>query len=91
MPNWLLYLIAAGIVFGLAFSAMNMALNAKYQAGVNSCVAAQKTAVVEKTKSNGKNTREILHLDDAALIRRYCRWVYGGSYDECVRTVKPLD
>ena len=91
MPNWLLYLIAAGIVFGLAFSAMNMALEAKYQAGVNSCVAEQKTAVVEKAKDDEKTEREVRQLDDTALIRRYCKWVYGGTYDECVKTVKPLD
>ncbi len=29
--------------------------------------------------------------DDIDLIKRYCRWVYGATYDECVSSYKPVD
>ena len=45
--------------------------------------------IIEKVEKREKK-REIIRLDDDALVRRYCRFVYGIPYADCVRTVKPL-
>lgn len=37
-----------------------------------------------------KKKIEVRYLDDDALVRRYCRWVYDISYAECVRATHPI-
>lgn len=44
------------------------------------------TKTIKKKEDNAKNLQKIRRLDDDALTRRYCRWVYDVPYDECVRT-----
>jgi hypothetical protein len=46
--------------------------------------------IVEVQKKNAKRKQEIIRLDDDALVRRYCKWVYDMPYAECIRTVKPV-
>lgn len=47
------------------------------------------THAYEKAVRELRQTRkELGNLSDDDLIRRYCKWVYDISYDDCVRTVK---
>lgn len=62
-----------------------------WNAGVNSVEVKEIVRYVEKKKEVERKKQEIRRLDDDALVRRYCHWVYDLSYDECVRTVKPVE
>ncbi|MGB0817424.1 MAG: hypothetical protein ACPGQQ_00865 [Candidatus Puniceispirillaceae bacterium] len=61
-----------------------------FNEGKKAGCAAQTATVIEKTADDAKKKIEIRRLDDDALVRRYCRWVYDLPYDQCVRTVKPI-
>lgn len=64
--------------------------NAGVRSGKDSCKLNVVTKVIEQVKKHEEKKKELLHLDDDALIRRYCHWVYGIPYADCVRTVKPI-
>lgn len=64
--------------------------NAGVRKGKDSCELSVATTIIEKVEKREKKKQEIIRLDDDALVRRYCRFVYGIPYADCVRTVKPL-
>ena len=64
--------------------------NAGLRQGKDGCELKVSTAVIAKVEKHEKKKQEIIRLDDDALVRRYCHWVYGIPYADCVRTVKPL-
>ena len=46
---------------------------------------------IERKNKDVKKKKEVNQLGDANLIKRYCKWVPDLPYDECVRTVKPVE
>ena len=64
--------------------------NAGLRQGKDGCKLKVATTVIAKVEKHEKKKQEIIRLDDDALVRRYCRFVYGIPYADCVRTVKPL-
>lgn len=64
--------------------------NAGFRNGKDSCELNVAKTVIAKVEKHEKKKQEIIRLDDDALVRRYCRFVYGIPYADCVRTVKPL-
>lgn len=64
--------------------------NAGVRQGKDSCELSVSTTIIEKVEKREKKKQEIIRLDDDALVRRYCRFVYGIPYADCVRTVKPI-
>lgn len=64
--------------------------NAGVRKGKDSCELSVATTIIKKVEKHEKKKQEIIRLDDDALVRRYCRFVYGIPYADCVRTVKPL-
>jgi hypothetical protein len=78
------YLAIAGvfIIVGLVWYIRNE--------GYQSCLTDQLTKTVGIQHETAKLEIEIMRLDDAALVRRYCRWVYDVPYNECVETVTPI-
>lgn len=48
-------------------------------------------AVIRQTKNYEKRKQKNNSSDDVDLIKRYCRWVYGTTYNECVSSYKPVD
>lgn len=50
----------------------------------------QHVQIVEE-KHHAQNLQNLRRLDDNALVRRYCRWVYDLPYGRCVRTLKPVE
>lgn len=91
LNNWKAIAIAAACaVIGFGFGYGLGYFNGKGE-GKKTEQAAQNTAVLQKVKSNEKKKQEIRRLDDDSLKRRYCRWVFDKSFDECVRTIKFVD
>lgn len=64
--------------------------NARYAEGEASCKASIAENTVAQVKKREKTKQEVIRLNDADLVRRYCKWVYDLPYDECVRSVKPI-
>jgi len=83
--------LSALILFGLCGFLIKTYGRSEYDRGYVTALASINEATVQKTRQNAKNTQVILKLNDNDLVRRYCSFVYGVTYDECVRTVKPLD
>lgn len=59
--------------------------------GYQSCLTDQLAKTVGIQHETTKLEIEIMRLDDDALVRRYCRWVYDLPYNECIKTVKPVE
>lgn len=55
------------------------------------CTTKQLTAVVESHNEHEQIKESVIQLDNAALVRQYCRWVYDLPYNECVRQVVPVE
>ena len=55
------------------------------------CTTKQVTSVVESYKQNEKTKQEIIQLDNDALVREYCRWVYDLPYNQCIKQVVPVE
>jgi len=91
MKLWALTIIAALVVAGLGGVLIKSYGSAKYDAGHLAAVAEINMAAVARAKKEDVKEYEIRKLSDDDLVRRYCRFVYGGTYDLCIRTVKPID
>ena len=83
--------IAVAVVLSIVVLTIWLYGNSREAEGVAAQEAKTATAVIDKVKKHEKNKQELIHLNDDELVRRYCKWVYGVSYDECVRTVTPVD
>lgn len=94
MSKYLLPVLAALCLIALGGFTINKTVNSAIDkadlAGYARCKSENATAVVQKVENNEKIKQDVIRLDDAALVRRYCHWVYDTPYDECVRTVKPI-
>jgi len=51
----------------------------------------QLNTVVKNDKARKDKKQEVNNLDDPALVRAFCKWVFDVPYDECVRTYLPVD
>lgn len=91
MKTWLIAIIAAGVLIALGGFLIKSYGDAKYNAGAASVKVEASIRIVQIRESREEKKREIRKLNDDDLVRRYCQFVYGGTYDECVRTVRPID
>ncbi len=91
MNKFFLLALLAGVLTGLGFFLIKSYGKSEYDRGYISAIAKVNEAAIVKAKRMQENEIKIRQLDNAELVRRYCHWVYGATYDDCVRTVKPVD
>lgn len=85
-------LIAVAVILGLAVGGLYWYGNNKENTGSLKTELGYNKAVVEQVKKREQIRQQIRRLDDTALIREYCQCcVYGATFDECLRTYKPVD
>jgi hypothetical protein len=85
-------LISIAVVMGLALAGLYWYGYKQEQSGSLKKELGYNKAVVEQVKVREQIRRKVRTLDDDALIREYCQCcVYGASFDECLRTYKPVD
>lgn len=77
------YAIIAMVAIGVFFYVKNL--------GGNEEQAKISQESVQRFKNYERKKQENNSIDDNALIERYCRWVYGATYDQCVSSYKPVD
>jgi hypothetical protein len=65
--------------------------DAKLNEGTTTERAETSAQAVKEIKKYEKRKQENRQLDDMRLVMRYCRWVYGTSYDQCVSSYKFVD
>lgn len=87
--NKFLYIgIAALFLMGVGGFLIKQYGNSEHKRGKAECVAEQNAGVVVEGKKRNELEKELRALDDPELVARYCRWVRGISYSECVRTYR---
>jgi len=47
--------------------------------------------IVERKVYIEKKKKQIRELSNDDLVKRYCKWVHDIPYDECLRTVSPVE
>lgn len=62
--------------------------NSKYDSGYKAAMLEVAKNNEAKIVENEKIEKKLNTLDDAALVRRYCKWVYDLPYEQCVKTYK---
>lgn len=55
------------------------------------CTTKELTTVVESYKHDEKTKQEVIQLDNDALVREYCHWVYDLPYNECIKQIVPIE
>lgn len=83
--------IAIAVVLGALWLTFWLYGNARFSEGEAKTIASVQTETVKQVKKRNEINRELLRSSDDDLIRRYCHWVYGATYDECVRDYRPVD
>lgn len=91
MNRVFLLIITAGVLIGLGFFLIKSYGKSEYERGYVSAIAKVNQAAIKSAKRMRDNEIKIRQLDNDDLVRRYCHWVYGTTYDECVRTYKFVD
>lgn len=64
---------------------------AGHHQGYNAATQIIQQAQIAEEKHHAQNLQNIRQLNDDALVRRYCRWVYDIPYGRCLRTLKPVE
>lgn len=59
--------------------------------GITEQKSTQNQAIVKEVIRHEVKEREIRSLSNSDLVRRYCRWVYDLPYDQCIKTIVPVE
>lgn len=91
MNKYLIIGIAALVLIALGGFLIWQFGEAKEDVGKKTEQAIVNKENVKKVKRYEKRKQENRTIADDELVKRYCRWVYGTTYDECVSSYKFVD
>lgn len=91
MNKVLLLLLTSGVLTCLGFFLIRSYGQSEYNRGYATAVSKYNEDAIFLAKKVKQNEIKIRQLNNDDLVRSYCRFVYGATYDECVRTYKFID
>lgn len=91
MNKYLILILVAAVLMGLGGFLINRFGAAKLKEGTSTERAENNAEVVQELKKYEKQKQKNYGDDDTKRAKRYCRWVYGSSYNNCVSNYKFVD